>query len=441
MNRMVAIFLMSLFVMVSSCGNNPSESNPSTGATNLTYSIFDEPLRIELSFQKASGEFQSYNIFRSTTSDIANNVSAADIICTLTDVTDTLYIDDDIFYGIDYYYAIETISSSEKSHWSNEVSCKTYSAYPDTISKIITTNFSHSPNLLYSQNANCIIAYEGSSLCIIDLISLSIERYQTLAHNLYEPVMISSNSFAQEVSDEKFILYSYGTNVSVIDTIAVDASNINGYCGNTIYNEICWYGWSSKTDNRILQRISAQTGDIISSLDLDSYGHLSGPYISPDGQNLVFFDMNNSMLILDYYSLSIRGEVLLGDTPDEYIMCFSADGSECFVCNSGSRDISVVDLLSCNEIDRIDISESTPNAITSLYTDDTSEYLFICSHSVNYGPTIYVHNLSSNSIVDTINIPLWHTRVTEYSWSNDVVCLTASYMNGDSNVYILTKGN
>jgi hypothetical protein len=64
--------------------------------------------------------FKSYSLYRSTVPGIAGNHENADVLVAYTDANQRTYVDEDLEWGITYYYAVRTGNSENKYSWSNE---------------------------------------------------------------------------------------------------------------------------------------------------------------------------------------------------------------------------------------------------------------------------------------------------------------------------------
>lgn len=70
-------------------------------------------------------DFKSYALYRSTSVDISDDPSAADLLCTVTDVVQNTFVDTTCSWRTTYYYALLTTDVDDMFDWSNEVSLTT----------------------------------------------------------------------------------------------------------------------------------------------------------------------------------------------------------------------------------------------------------------------------------------------------------------------------
>gem|GEM_PF-4017969 len=64
--------------------------------------------------------FQSYSLYRSTLPEIASNPENAEVLVVYTDANQRTYVDEDLEWGITYYYTVRTGNSESQYSWSNE---------------------------------------------------------------------------------------------------------------------------------------------------------------------------------------------------------------------------------------------------------------------------------------------------------------------------------
>ncbi len=118
--------LMSI-LLVAACGD--AETNPQGSGTNPTASV----LTAAVSYNTATlswtvcpdDDFASYVLYRSETSGIASNPSAAAVVTTITDIETITFADSDLAWNTVYYYAVQTVDSSQLTAWSNEATITT----------------------------------------------------------------------------------------------------------------------------------------------------------------------------------------------------------------------------------------------------------------------------------------------------------------------------
>jgi predicted extracellular nuclease len=113
---------MSLLLVVA-CGDD--ESNPQGGGTNPTASTLSGTVSQNTATltwtQCPDTDFASYNLYRSATSGIAANPSSATLVATITTISTLTFDNSGLAWNTPYYYALQTVDSSQLTAWSNEV--------------------------------------------------------------------------------------------------------------------------------------------------------------------------------------------------------------------------------------------------------------------------------------------------------------------------------
>ena len=119
--------ILMAFLLVFACGDD--ESNPQEGGTNPTASTLTAAVdqnTASLSWSQCPDEdFASYNIYRSTTAGIASSPSSATLIATISNSATLTHDDTGLDWNTPYYYALQTVDSSQLTAWSNEATITT----------------------------------------------------------------------------------------------------------------------------------------------------------------------------------------------------------------------------------------------------------------------------------------------------------------------------
>jgi len=117
-----AVILIASLLFVA-CGDD--ESNPQGGGTNPTASTLSGTVSQNTATmtwtQCPDTDFASYNLYRSTTSGIAANPSSATLVATITTVSTLTFSNTGLAWNTPYYFALQTVDSSQLTAWSNEV--------------------------------------------------------------------------------------------------------------------------------------------------------------------------------------------------------------------------------------------------------------------------------------------------------------------------------
>ena len=121
------IAVLAAFMLVFACGDD--EGNPQEGGSNPTASTLSATVSQNTATltwtQNPDTDFASYNLYRSTTSGIAANPSSATLVATITNVGTLTHDDDNLDWNTPYYYALQTVDSSQLTAWSNEATITT----------------------------------------------------------------------------------------------------------------------------------------------------------------------------------------------------------------------------------------------------------------------------------------------------------------------------
>jgi predicted extracellular nuclease len=122
-----AITVLLAFLLALACGDD--ENNPQGGGTNPTPAVLAASVESNTAIltwnQCPDDDFSSYVLYRSETSGIAQSPSSATVVTTITAQGTLTYTDADLNWNTPYYYAIQTVDSSQLTAWSNETSITT----------------------------------------------------------------------------------------------------------------------------------------------------------------------------------------------------------------------------------------------------------------------------------------------------------------------------
>lgn len=122
----VSAVLMAVLLAVS-CGSdeaNPQGSGTNPTASSLTVSVVSNTATLTWT-QCPDDDFSSYVLYRSETSGIASNPSSATLVATISDLGTLTHDDAGLGWNTPYYYAVQTVDSSQLTAWSNEATITT----------------------------------------------------------------------------------------------------------------------------------------------------------------------------------------------------------------------------------------------------------------------------------------------------------------------------
>ena len=114
-------------LLAASCGSdeaNPQGSGTNPTASALTVSVVSNTATLTWT-QCPDDDFSSYVLYRSETSGIASNPSSATLVATISDLATLTHADAGLGWNTSYYYAVQTVDSSQLTAWSNEATITT----------------------------------------------------------------------------------------------------------------------------------------------------------------------------------------------------------------------------------------------------------------------------------------------------------------------------
>lgn len=123
----IIAFLMMIVLVVAGCNDdevNPQGSGTNPTASSLTVSVVSNTATLTWT-QCPDDDFSSYVLYRSETSGIASNPSGATLVATISDLGTLTHADAGLGWSTQYYYALQTVDSSQLTAWSNEATITT----------------------------------------------------------------------------------------------------------------------------------------------------------------------------------------------------------------------------------------------------------------------------------------------------------------------------
>lgn len=109
-------------MFITGCGSSPSEPGDTPSPSILTIDFTGgEECQVTATWTIcADANFSSYAVYRSSIPNISENVSSAEVLAVYDDPNQRTYVDNDVDWVTQYYYAIRTGNSDEEYSWSNE---------------------------------------------------------------------------------------------------------------------------------------------------------------------------------------------------------------------------------------------------------------------------------------------------------------------------------
>ncbi|MCD4848726.1 MAG: YncE family protein [Candidatus Aegiribacteria sp.] len=81
--------------------------------------------------------FKTYVLYKSESPGISTDPSSAEVLIVINDVNTTEYIDSDLDWATQYFYALKTTDTNDNGVWSNEVSVDIPVALPDSVITVV----------------------------------------------------------------------------------------------------------------------------------------------------------------------------------------------------------------------------------------------------------------------------------------------------------------
>lgn len=311
-------------------------------------------------------DFNSYILYRSESSGISSDPSSADIVCEITSVNTTLYVDSDITWETQYFYVLKTADANGDGVWSNEVSITTPEIDAPT------------PSVLSADNATWYYV----DLCWTKCPNPNFDSYRL--YRSVTPNIEDDSTLADIVCD-----LSWSLDTSYTDTTL--NSSTHYYYSLLTTNTEDRSSWS----NEISVNTMVDIPDIVVvTVDVgnepwDIASLPSGDYVYVTNRG----DDNVSVIRTSYNSVTSTIDV--GEKP--YGICALPSGAYVYVTNWGSDNVSVIRTSDNSIVATIDVG-TRPVGICTL---PSGEYAYVTNRDDN---NVSVIRTSDNSVVATVNV-------------------------------------
>lgn len=120
--KLILFFVLTCSILLLACLEEPTVADPSPPAGTLFVTEVDtSSVHIRWLICEAD-DFTSYQLFRSETSDIAQNMSSAELLGAFLEPADTSFVDATLVRGTTYFFVLATmLNPNDTLLWSNEV--------------------------------------------------------------------------------------------------------------------------------------------------------------------------------------------------------------------------------------------------------------------------------------------------------------------------------
>ncbi|MCD4702573.1 MAG: YncE family protein [Candidatus Aegiribacteria sp.] len=384
------------FVLLFACGDSTGPSGPDVSPSTLSVSftgttakigsnVAPEASTVALlsSSQNSTGPkssciltaswticsdqgFHSYVLYRSETSGISSDTSSAEILTEVTSVNTSLYLDTDVTWETEYFYALRTTDSDNNGVWSNEVSITTPQVDAPTPS---------------------VLSESDVSWYYVDLSWTKCPETNFESYRLYRsmiPNIEDDSTLADLMCD---VSWSFDTTYT---DSAISASSTYYYALLTT-NDANVSSWS----NEITVNTSSNIPDsLVSTVNVGLY-----PWdicSLPSGEYLYVTNRgDDNVSVIRTSDNTVTGTVNVCGTP--YGICSLPSGDYVYVTNWGSDNVSVIRTSDNSVIATIDTGDR-PVGICTL---PSGEYVYVTNRGDN---NVSVIRTSDNSVVDTIAV-------------------------------------
>ncbi len=206
-------------------------------------------------------DFSKYDLFRSTSSDIQSNPAAATLVFTSTSSDTVTYVDNDITWETEYFYAVRTTDSDNLDSWSNEESITTPSEGDAPTPSILSLEFTGSTDALSAVSFSSAYTGEnravgtGSGVAILSRIAGKGFCEATATWTQCPDVDFANYTLYRsehpDVSQDTTIAVNLGTFTGVADTVFADGAvawETTYYYALVTRNTGANYAWSNEEE-------------------------------------------------------------------------------------------------------------------------------------------------------------------------------------------------
>lgn len=121
--KLILLFVLTCSIFLHACHEEPTAPDPSPPAGTIFVTEIDTGSMHIHWLKSTAVDFASYQLYRSEIPDIAQNLSAAELLVEFSETADTSFVDITVVKGTTYFVALATVLNSDDDLlWSNEVS-------------------------------------------------------------------------------------------------------------------------------------------------------------------------------------------------------------------------------------------------------------------------------------------------------------------------------
>ena len=352
--------------------------------------------------------FNSYVLYRSDSSGISSNPSSAEVLGVFSDPNVTEYVDSDVEWAEEYYYALKTTDSDNNSVWSIETSITTPGSSPTQSTLVLKEVFWNYVDLYWSTcHDSDFISY-----CLFRSEAPNIEADTNLATRVATNTLaVDTTYFDTGVMDDVTYYYALMTmnnkglaswsNEIEVETLpgipdsVVVAVNVGGgpYGICSLPSGDYVYVANGSDDNVSVIRTSDNS--IVATVNV---GSVPNPICSLSSGDYVYVANygSDNVSVIRTSDNSIHATVSVGDHP--IAICALPSGDYVYVANSGIDDnVSVIRTSDNSNIATVDVGDR-PCGICSLPSGD---YVYVANGNDD---NVSVIRTSDNSIATTVNV-------------------------------------
>ncbi|MCK5117634.1 MAG: YncE family protein [Candidatus Aegiribacteria sp.] len=336
--------------------------------------------------------FNSYVLYRSENADISSDPSSAVILGEFTLVNTSIFVDDGVTWGTEYYYALKTTGDDGKGVWSNEES--------------LLAAVAPAPSVLSVE----VVAWYEVDLSWTKCSDPSFESYRL--YRSITPDIENDSTLAEVIRN-----FSSPGDTTYTDIYVNPLSTCYYYAIRTTTTELL-SSWSNEVTVNTMSYIPYI---VTETLDVGSnpWGICSLPtsdfvYVTNSG--------DNSVSIIRTSDNSVTAAVTVGDTP--YGICALPSGEYVYVTNWGSDDVSVIRTSDNTVVTTVEVG-SRPLGICTL---PSGGYVYVTNR---YDNNVYVIRTSDNSVVAIVEVGTNPYQICSLP-SGEYVYVTNNYSNSVS---------
>lgn len=351
-------------------------------------------------------DFQSYTLYRSDNPGISQDTSSANNLGVFSPAGIVEFIDNDVLWETDYYYALLTRDTENMHAWSNEIDITTPSSggsgnYPDSVVAIIDVGYVSTVGICTLPTGEYVYVANSSVYSGTEVVTI----IRTLDNEIVGTIDVGDDPFALCVLPSGDYLYVTNNKMGAYHVSVVRTSDNMEVANVTVGSaptDICAlpsneYVYVACQMGASVSVIRTSDNSVVKTINFDQFSYTEGICTTISGEYVyVAARGKNQVYVVRTSDNVIEKTINVGELPTD--VCSSISGDYVYVANEGGT-VTVIRTSTNTAIKTINVG----GAPASIASHPSGDYVYVVGGSGG----ISVIRTSDNTVVSTIATGGW----------------------------------